>query len=74
MNAKELADKIRASLHARADQNNDGRLTRADIEVVARQVSTMADAEVRAYPWAAVIVMGIVASLAGYYFRAFVGC
>lgn len=54
-----IIDQMKAALQARADVNGDGKVTRADLEEVARKMAAYADAEVKKFPWAAVIAAAV---------------
>lgn len=74
MKPSELVDKMKTALHARADVNNDGKLSRADVELVARSLAAQADAQTQKHPWGAVTVAAVVAACLGYAVRALFGC
>lgn len=61
-----IIDQVRAALHARADVNGDGKVTRTDIEEVARTIALRADTSVRKFPWGGVIAGLIIGVALGY--------
>lgn len=60
MNGKEIRQLIGDRLQALADRTGDKKFDRADVDKIVRESTALADQEVKAHPWGAVIVASAV--------------